>query len=211
MKKLGELFIQEGLISRDLLHLALEKQSALAEYKPLGEVLKDMGYITQQKLRDILLKYRKQILLGDLLLKKSMITENQLAECLIKQSKSGKKLGEILVENRIISKKALGVYLSIQMTVEKIDADESIVDRSLLSSMNMAFLRRKKVLPISFDRMKGRVKILMENPNDDETISDLEKMYKMRVEPILLTSTGIINRGIEELIEGYFDVWDSAF
>jgi hypothetical protein len=211
MKKIGELLIQEGLISEDLLHIALEKQSALAEYKPLGEVLKDMGYITQQKLRDILLKYRKQILLGDLLLKKSMITENQLAECLIIQAKSGKKLGEILVENRIISKRALGEYLSVQMTVEKIDADESIVDRSLLSSMNMAFLRRKKALPLSFDRLKGRIKVLMENPNDDETIFDLEKMFKMRVEPILLTSTGIVPKGIEELVSGVFDVWESAF
>ncbi len=50
MKKIGELFIENGLISQSDLNKALEIQKSLDVRKPLGEILVDLELITYDKL-----------------------------------------------------------------------------------------------------------------------------------------------------------------
>jgi hypothetical protein len=53
--------------------------------------------------RDILFRYRKQLLLGELLHKMGVISEDELNEALQEQKKSGEKLGQILVKKGILT------------------------------------------------------------------------------------------------------------
>jgi hypothetical protein len=72
--------------------------------------------------------------------------------------------------------------------------------------VNAGFLRRKRVLPLFHNREQGVLTVVMEDPTDAETISDLEKMFKTRVEPTILTSGAVSN-----MLNEIFDVWSSSF
>jgi hypothetical protein len=201
-KKIGELLVQEGIITEEQLAEALEAQASQSVYKPLGEICREKGFLSRTRLRSILSKYQKQMLLGDILLKMGVVTDEQLKNSLTRQVRSRKKLGEVLVESGIISETTLHESLSIQLTVEKSFAHVRLIDRSLFDSVNVAFMKQKRVLPVSVDKSTRTVRVMMENPEDLETISDLEKMFRMSVEPVLLTA-----QRVDELIHDLFDAW----
>ena len=201
-KRIGELLVHEGIISEEQLMEALEVQAAQPVYKPLGEICRERGFLSRTKLRGVLAKYQKQMLLGDILLKMGVITDEQLKNSLTRQVRSRKKLGEVLIESGIISETTLHESLSIQLSVEKGFAHARLIDRSLLDSINVTFMKQKRVLPVSVDKSTRTVRVLMENPEDQETINDLEKMFRMSVEPVLLTA-----QRVDELIHDLFDAW----
>ncbi|MBI5617861.1 MAG: Flp pilus assembly complex ATPase component TadA [Gammaproteobacteria bacterium] len=60
---------------------------------------------------------RKKIRLGDLLVENKMISQQQLDAALADQKKSGRKLGKILVENGYLREDALLTFLSKQLNV----------------------------------------------------------------------------------------------
>jgi type IV pilus assembly protein PilB len=204
--RIGDLFIREGLINKEQLERALAQQKTRKGYQPLGEICRNLGLITRRELREVLLKYRKQIVLGDLLLRLGVVSQSQLREALELQRTSGKKLGEILVEKGFLTEAALQDTLSIQLGVEKASPDSRRVDRALLNGVNAAFLRKKGVLPLFHDKATGVLTVVMENPTDAETIADLEKIFRMRVEPTILTSGAVDN-----LLNELFDVWFSSY
>jgi type IV pilus assembly protein PilB len=47
-ERIGELFIRRGLLTRDQLHAALEKQRQLGGGKPIGELLVSMGFVAER-------------------------------------------------------------------------------------------------------------------------------------------------------------------
>lgn len=50
MKKIGELFIENGVLTKKELEYALDIQKTLDKSRPLGEILVDLGLITYDKL-----------------------------------------------------------------------------------------------------------------------------------------------------------------
>ena len=68
MKKIGELLVENNIISRESLETALEYQKKLNMHKPIGEILVEMKVITidslikylEIQLRDKFDKYRNE-------------------------------------------------------------------------------------------------------------------------------------------------------
>ncbi len=89
--RVGELLVKRGLLDEGQLEEALSVQRSLTRYKPLGEICKELGFISGRVLRDILSRYQKQILLGELLNKMGILSDDQLNEALQEQRKTGKK------------------------------------------------------------------------------------------------------------------------
>lgn len=105
--RVGELLVKLGFLDERQLEQALTVQREQTKYKPLGEICKELGFISGGVLHDILFRYRKQLLLGELLRKMGAISEDELNEALQEQKKSGDKLGQILVRNGVLSVAAL--------------------------------------------------------------------------------------------------------
>jgi hypothetical protein len=55
-----------------------------------------------------------QIFLGELLVKKKVLTRSQLRECLAMQRQTQQKLGEIILQKRLLSPRQLNVMLKEQ-------------------------------------------------------------------------------------------------
>jgi UDP-glucose 4-epimerase len=55
-----------------------------------------------------------QIFIGELLVRKRVITRSQLRECLAIQRQTKQKLGQIILEKRLLSPKELSLFLKEQ-------------------------------------------------------------------------------------------------
>jgi len=204
-KQIGRLLVKEGLIDEAQLEQALKVQEQQQTYKPLGEILRQLGFVSGRKLRDAILKYQKQIPLGELLVKMGVISEFQLTQALFLQKHSTKKLGQILAEKGLVTRSGLAEALCVQLGISGIDKTAVVPDRSLFENVNASFLRRRKVMPLKYDKETRVLTVLVEDPTDKEAIADLEKLFKAEVEPVVLR-TG----NIEHLLDEILDMWNMS-
>jgi type IV pilus assembly protein PilB len=200
--RVGELLVKLGFLDESQLEEALAVQREQKVYKPLGEICKELGFISGRVLRDILFRYRKQILLGELLRKMGAITEDQLNEALQEQKKSGEKLGKILIRKGFLTSSDLTDSLCIQLGITKIHPKKDMIDRDLLHKANESYFRKKRVVPLRLDKDRRILMVVMEDPTDSETIGDLQKMFNAAIEPAICPSGET-----ELLLKEIFDVW----
>jgi type IV pilus assembly protein PilB len=201
-KRIGELLLKEGVIDEKQLEQALNVQTQQSVYKPLGEILKELGFVSRDKLQDVILKYRKQIPLGELLVKMGVISEFQLMQALFAREHGTKKLGQILAEKGLVTRSRLAEALCVQLGISGIDETSVLPDKNLFDNLNATFLRRRRVLPLKYDKDRQVLTVLVEDPTDKETIADLEKLFKAKVEPVMLRSGNI-----DHLLDEILDMW----
>ncbi|MEA1899372.1 MAG: hypothetical protein U9N47_01185, partial [Thermodesulfobacteriota bacterium] len=65
-RKIGEILIEEGLITIDQFQNALKYQKKLKKHMPIGQILVNQKAITQKMLSFVLDRFKKRIRLGDL-------------------------------------------------------------------------------------------------------------------------------------------------
>jgi type IV pilus assembly protein PilB len=202
--RVGELLVKLGFLDDGQLERALAVQKEQKNYKPLGEICKELGFISGHLLRDILSRYQKQILLGELLSKMGVVSDEQLNKALQEQKRSGEKLGHILVRKGIMSSSVLIDALCLQLGITRIHPKKENIDRSLLNKANHAYFQKKRVVPLHLDKEKRMLTVAMEDPTDSETIGDLQKMFGAAIEPVLCAS-GETELLLGEIADAWFD------
>jgi hypothetical protein len=140
--------------------------------------------------------------LGELLVKMGVITNYQLTQVLFMQEHSPKKLGQLLAEEGFVTRSNLVGAICVQLGISGIDEKSVVPDKDLLDTVNVAFLRKRRVMPLKYDKKSRILTVLMEDPTDREAIADLEKLFKADVEPVMLR-TGAVDNLLDEL----FDIW----
>jgi type II secretory ATPase GspE/PulE/Tfp pilus assembly ATPase PilB-like protein len=119
-EKIGELLTREGLLSRDQLERSIEAQKLDYPSVPLGKVCVTLGFMSSAELAGVLVKHRRHIQIGELLVHLGLIPTDQLQEILEYQIKlhPKKKLGELLVEKGLIDDATLirALYKQSQQT-----------------------------------------------------------------------------------------------
>ena len=120
IRRFGDFLIEQGLVTEGQVQEALALQPLTGTR--VGEALLSLGYLTRGQLqRALSLAVQKgdaMVLdrppLGEILLGLRYVLEDQVAAGLASQQKTGKRLGEVLVEQRVISHKQLYEALGVQ-------------------------------------------------------------------------------------------------
>ncbi|MGA1824511.1 MAG: GspE/PulE family protein [bacterium] len=187
--RLGEILVNLGYMNEEELKKALRIQRRTKEYKPLGSICIDLGHITRVELSKLLRRYRKQIYIGELLVNMGLINGEQLESVLKKQKQSGKRIGELLIESKILTENQLVSSLSVQLGIPVIVPDPCIIDNDLVLRFNEPFLRRQMAIP-AFEK-ENVVTLIMSDPLSDEVINDFKKYFNAGIEPAIATSSAI--------------------
>jgi len=82
--------------------------------RTIGEILCDLNLITPTDLSHILKKYSKQLQLGDILLNQGVLRKDTLADALNEQRRIGGSLGKILLRKNLVTIDQLYSALSRQ-------------------------------------------------------------------------------------------------
>lgn len=143
-------------------------------------------------------RYNK-IRLGDCLVQKGMITEEQLSEALVKQKENGTKLGETIVELGYVSENDMIDVLVEQLGIEYVDVRKIKVDENAARLLKEDFMRKNSLIPIAFDELLPNViRAAMADPMDIIAIDDISIITNMQVDPVLSTK-GQINMAIDKI------------
>jgi hypothetical protein len=180
--RLGQLLVQDGLITDAQLQAALRLQAASRSYVPIGHVLVAHGYISRKALTLALRRHQKSVRLGEVLLKDGHITAAQLEEALEHQRGTPLRLGQMLVRLGWVPETAMRGALCTQLHVNFIDIDAIAIDRDVTQLIPESFARQHSVVPLL--RVDDVVVVAMDNPGRDDVIEALERSTGLRVEAV---------------------------
>ena len=147
--------------------------------------------------------FTKKIRLGDLLVEKGLITEEQLQHALSEQKKLGRKLGGTLVELGMIDEDSLLNLLASQLNIPLIDINNYNYSNDVAKLLPESIARRYRALVIE-DRDRDYL-VVMADPTDiyalDEIQSKLNKPVSQAIvrESDLLENFDLVYRRTEEI------------
>lgn len=122
-------------------------------------------------------------LLGDQLLEKGLITKEQLWDALREQSRTGDKLGEVLIKLSLVSEQVIET-----LTVTPKESLTNL-DPELLKSVPEELVKRHRVIPL---RKEGQKLIVaMSNPDNVMALDDLRLMLSLEIEPVYADASEI--------------------
>jgi general secretion pathway protein E len=131
-------------------------------------------------------------LLGEILLKQSLITQEQLDEALEIQKEKASPLGEVLVRLAYITErellKALGSQLGIPFVAHLKNVD---IDGELISKIPIHFAKKYEILPIR--RTDESVEVAIADPLNLFPLDDIRLLLGCNVVPVLAPSASIID------------------
>ena len=160
--RLGETLLMTKKLKREQLRRALEEQQKLGKVKPLGELLVDMGYVTQA----------------------------EVDEALNKQRSGGGRLEDTLVQSGKLSPEMLAKSLAMQLGYEFVEEDEIRVDPYAVSLVPEQTARRYQAMPIRLDDDDLLV-VAMKDPRHVFAIDDIRLITGKELVPAVATEETI--------------------
>ena len=155
---------------------------------------------------------RNKVRLGDKLVEKRLITEEQLKSCLQIQKSTGKKLGEILLEKGLITQEELANVLKEHLEIQGVSLTPSIVDIEIAKIIPENICKRYGVIP--FKIQDSKLCLAMHDPQDREAIQDVRRIANIDIIPFITTANDIgqaldlvyANSQLDKAIDDYTSV-----
>ena len=132
------------------------------------------------------MKYKR---LGEMLVDVGVITEEQLEEALKRQKGSGKRLGTVLVDEHFITETQLIETLRMQLGIDFIDLNKAKVDPSMVNLVPKAIAKKERVVPVKL--VHDTLYLAMEDPMNFMAIESVKNTTKKRVTPMIAYSRSI--------------------
>jgi len=121
--------------------------------------------------------------LGEMLVEEDLITAEQLENALELQRRQGGELSEVLVNQGLVKAEDLAAVLSVQLNVPLIDFKRHMVQPNALRLIPQDMARKHTLIPL--DVVGDVLVVVMADPEDIRTIEDIKAQAKMRVEVAL--------------------------
>ena len=128
-------------------------------------------------------------LIGEILVKRGLITPQQLTGALEVQKKETGFLGEILVKMGYLEERDIVVALVVQCSLPYIAINKYEIDPKILQLVPEKIAREYHVIPL--DRVGDVLSVVMVNPLSSQMKSDLEKITGCKIATFIATKSEI--------------------
>lgn len=175
-------------------------RSKLTTYQPLLKILKDLKFIADQDVKDVLRTATSPIRIGDLLVELGYISPEDLDSAirLQKESDTQEKLGQVLVRHNFIEEQAFIEVLSIQMGYPFIEPALNNVDKQRCERISKTLMTTHAFVPIKTD--DGTVRVAFADPLDQEALQTARRFFGEQIVPVIAQSR-TIRKTLELLAE----------
>ncbi len=129
--------------------------------------------------------------IGELLLEAELITKEQLTEALRIQKSQGGKLVEIMITQNYLDAQSFVKFLSRQQGIAGIDLMNYTIPRDVINLVPEDFARKHDIIPI--DKMGKYLTIAMACPLDIKTLEFMQESTGLRVKPLLVSISDLHN------------------
>lgn len=135
--------------------------------------------------------------LGEMLVEKGLLTQEQLTKSLADQKKAGLKLGQYLTRQGIVNEQSIIDLLSKQLKIQRYHPDNFPLDMDLVRTIPIDVAQKYQVAPL---KRKGRLlTIAMVDPLDINALDFIEVMTNAEVEPVVCSE-----REVNQLIDSLY-------
>ena len=129
--------------------------------------------------------------LGELLIERGVINQNQLQEVLDLQKKKGKLFGEILVELKYASEEDIAQALTAQYGFPYLPLANYEIDPEVIKTIPINVCKQFCLVPI--DKIGKSLTLAMSNPLNVQAAEDVELLTGCTVQAFVSTTTDVMN------------------
>ncbi len=137
--------------------------------------------------------------LGQVLIAKGILSEDQLRIALLEQMKSNQPVGKLLVSLGFVTEATLRDALSESLGKQSIDLSNAIIDPSALALVPRELAKRHHLLPLDYDEEHQRLTVAIADTNDIVALDRIRSLAKGAIEiDTLLAGETEIARAIDQ-------------
>ena len=143
--------------------------------------------------------FSNRIRIGDLLVQKGYITDDQLSQALEEQREKKMRLGEVLISLGFVSEEQFATVYCDQSGIEPVDLKEVKLNEELLQMVGEDVMRKQELMPFAYDEDNFNcIKVAMADPMNLGAMDDIQLITGMEVKPYYC-SAGQINIQLDKL------------
>ena len=121
--------------------------------------------------------------LGEVLVDERLLSREQLQQALIRQKETGQPLGKILLEMGLVEEKSLVEAVSKQIGVAFVDLEDPRLDPTVVELIPLEFARSREAIPVRIDG--NALVVAMAHPANRQTVEAIAEMTGYEVVPAL--------------------------
>ena len=130
--------------------------------------------------------------LGELLIESGLLTVDKLRDALEVQKREGKRLGEVLIQMRIISQEEMAFALAMQLKIPFIDLRDHTIENDVIDSIPEEVCQKFVCIPVA---VKNNIlDVTMADPLNLNMMKDLQFITGYNIQPAISTQSQIIDR-----------------
>ncbi len=151
-----------------------------------------------------LAELKKRKLLGQMLVEKGLIDEEELRTAVTALKTSREKIGRILVDLGYISERDLLLTLSEQLEIPVMTPEEFPAVPAVENTFSLRFLKQCKLAPISID--EKTITVVMSDPLDAGTLDAVRQYTGLEIKIFMATENEVL-----DLVEKFYGSSSSSF
>jgi len=188
-KKVGEILIENRLITEDQLREALELQKVFPD-QPVGQLLCKLGFLSESELSYILEQTGKRQKLGDILLRERLIDQERLNQARAAAKRDGIPLDKTLRKLRIVEEEPLAKAIAVQYDLSFVHINTLEIEPELARYINPSYAQKQRIVPIS--KIGNTLTLAMANPIKLHDLKELEQSIRARIIPVIAVESEIL-------------------
>ena len=130
--------------------------------------------------------------LSQLLIKKNIINEEQLAQAVERRKQTGSSLGRVLLEMGLVKENQLAEIIAHELGLEYIDLFDYKINIQATTSIDESMAQRYTAIPIDFDEDEKLV-VAMADPTNIYALDDIRLTTGLEVKPVVSAKEDISN------------------
>jgi MSHA biogenesis protein MshE len=140
---------------------------------------------------------KEKIRIGDILVAKQIITNDQLMHALSEQKKTGMRLGKMLIALGHVDEESLLSILSEQLNIPFIDLKNFNYNHNDVRSLKETVARRYRVIVLK--QSADSITLGMSDPTDIFCLDEISSIFKKTIDPVIVKESDLL-----EVLDGSY-------
>lgn len=188
VKKVGELLIEQNLITQEQLSEALDLQKSFPAL-PVGQLLCKLGYINESDLSNLLDQNNKRQKLADLLIANGLIDNEKLTNALDMSKRNNISLEKSILKLKYVDEEHLSKVVASQYDMPYLHIKAEDLPLELSNYISKVYAQKQRIVPIS--KIGNTLTLAMVNPLKYNDIRELEDSLRLKIISAIATESSI--------------------
>ena len=141
--------------------------------------------------------------IGELLLEKKLVTQKQLDEALKIQKKTGERVGDILIRQGVLSEEDFLATISEKLSIPKVNVDNLVIGPEVIRRVPVELAKKHRLIPIL--QIGGSLTVAMVDPLDLIAVEELKYHTGLEINRVIAVPSQV-----QKAISDYYTVQDSV-